>query len=535
MAAHGCGPKVETMGNYDFIVVGAGSAGCAVAGRLASESSAKVLLVEAGGSDRRFAVRVPLAAPSQFGTALDWAYETEPEPSCVDRRIAQPRGRVLGGCSAMNAMVWVKGSDLDYDGWQLPGWDWTDVAPVFARIERGPMRVTRVACPDELSRCFVAAARAAGVPAREDVSGPELDGAAITPVTIHNGQRWSAARGYLRRQPNLTVLTKATVNRVLIRNGRAAGIEYRQGQRVRCAYADREVVVSAGAFGTPQLLQLSGIGPADQLSRVGITPVVDNPRIGQGLTDHPHVWAIWALTPGHVGFADVGNPKWLVQWLLQRRGKLASNGGEALAHLRSTDDAPACDVQLVFAPGDALAKRSGFQPAMSVGCSYWTPKSQGSVLIRSTDPSVPPAIKLNLLGEHDDVEALVRAVQRSREIIATEPIASTVAREILPGPAVDLETFVRQTVVTTSHPACSVAMGSNQDSALDEQLRVRGIEGLRVADASALPRIPRANTNAPSIMIGERCADFLLSAGMQIARVGSAAPERRYHEDDASQ
>jgi choline dehydrogenase len=204
---------------YDFIVIGAGSAGCAVAGRLAAESSATVLLVEAGGSDRRLAVRAPLAGIQQFGTSLDWCYETEPEPGCADRRIPQHAGRVLGGTSAMNMMVWVKGSDLDYDGWQLPGWSWQDVAPVFARIEQGPMRVGRTPYPDELSKRWVAAARAAGVCADDDVSGPELDGAAIAPVTIHNGQRWSTSRGYLRHRDNLTVLTKAGVRRLIIRNG----------------------------------------------------------------------------------------------------------------------------------------------------------------------------------------------------------------------------------------------------------------------------------------------------------------------------
>ena len=224
-------------------------------------------------------------------------------------------------------------------------------------------------------------------------------------------------------------------------------------------------------------------------------------------------WAVWSLAPGYVGLADVANPKWLLQWLLRRSGKLTSNGGEALAHIRSTVDAPACDIQLIFTPGDARAEPRGgrFAPALSVGHSYWTPKSRGSVLIRSSDPAVPPAIRMNLLTEREDVEALVRAVQRTREIIATEPIASTVERELLPGAGADIEACIRNTAKTTSHPACSVAMGSEPDSPLDEKLRVRGVDNLRVADASALPEIPRANTNAPSIMIGERCADFLLA------------------------
>jgi choline dehydrogenase len=509
---------------YDFIVVGAGSAGCAVAGRLAAEPSSTVLLIEAGGSDRRLTVRAPLASIRQFGTSLDWGYETDPEPGCADRRISQHAGRVLGGTSAMNMMVWVKGSNLDYDGWQLPGWSWEEVAPVFERMERGPMRVGRTPYPDDLSTRFVAAARAAGVCADDDVSGPELDGATMTPVTIHNGQRWSTPRGYLQRRTNLTILTKAEVRRVIIRNGRAVGVEYRRRGRVLQAFADQQVVVSAGAYGTPQVLQLSGIGPADHLRGVGITPVVDSPRVGQGLTDHPHAWAIWSLKPGYVGLSDLTNPKWLLQWLFGRQGKFANSLVEAVAHIRSTTDLPACDFQLIFTLADATTDPHArkLKPALSVGHSYWTPKSRGSVLIRSSDPATPPAIRLNLLSERDDVEALVRAVRRSREIMATEPIAATIERELLPGAGSDIETSIRQTAITTYHPSCTVAMGNQPDSPLDEKLRVRGVDNLCVADASALPQIPRANTNAPSIMIGERCADFLLAQ----APAGRSAPER---------
>jgi choline dehydrogenase len=517
---------------YDFIVIGAGSAGCAVAGRLAAESSATVLLIEAGGSDRRLVVRAPLANIRQFGTSLDWNYETDPEPGCADRRIPLHAGRVLGGTSAMNMMVWVKGSDLDYDGWQLPGWSWRDVAPVFERIEQGPMRIGRIPFPDELSRRFVAAARAAGVSADDDVSGPDLDGAAITPVTIHEGQRWSTPRGYLQRRKNLTVLTKAAVHRVIIRRGRAVGVEYRRRGRIQEAFANREVVVSAGAYRTPHLLQLSGVGPADHLRNTGITPVIDSPLVGDGLTDHPHAWAVWSLKPGHAGLSDTTNPKWLLQWLFGRRGKFANSLVEAVAHIRSTADLPACDFQLLIALADATADPSvgKLAAAFSVGSSYWTPKSRGSVLIRSSDPEIPPAIRMNLLCERDDVEALVRGVQRTREIMGTEPIASAVDRELLPGRGSDIEAHIRETAITTYHPSCTVAMGNQPDSPLDESLRVRGIDSLRVADASALPRIPRANTNAASIMVGERCADFLLAqatAGPPVAAPNRPSPTDR--------
>ena len=258
---------------------------------------------------------------------------------------------------------------------------------------------------------------------------------AIAPVTIHNGQRWTTARGYLHRQKNLTVVTKAEVRRVIIRNGRAVGVEYRRRGRQQQAFADQEVVVSAGAFGSPQLLQLSGVGPADHLRSVGITALVDSPRVGDGLTDHPATFATWDLAPGHIGLADAANPKWLLQWLLGRRGKLTSNIMEALAHVRSTAGLPACDFQIVFAPIDVLAGTTGaaLKPTASVMQSYWTPKSRGSVLLRSADPATPPAIRMNLLTERDDVDALMRAIKLSREIIATEPIASTVEREISPG------------------------------------------------------------------------------------------------------
>ena len=362
-------------------------------------------------------VRAPLAFGRQFGTSLDWAYESEPEPGCANRRIGQPRGRVLGGTSAMNGMVWVKGSNLDYDGWRLPGWSWDDVAPVFARIEEGPMRVTRVAYPDELSQRFVAAARAAGIAANDDVSGPELDGVAIAPVTIHNGQRWTTPRGYLNHQKNLTVVTKAEVRRVIIRNGRAIGVEYhRHGRRGRQqqAFADQEVVLSAGAFGSPQLLQLSGVGPADHLRSVGITALVDSPRVGDGLTDHPSTFATWALAPDYVGLSDAANPKWLLQWLTwpPRQAHQQHHGGAGpcpvdggFTGVRLSDR-----LRTHRCPGRA-PPAGALKPTASVMQSYWTPKSHGSVMVRSSDPATPPAIRMNLLTERDDVDALIRAMQ----------------------------------------------------------------------------------------------------------------------------
>jgi choline dehydrogenase len=511
--------------SYDYVVVGAGSAGCAVAARLAAASHS-VLLIEAGGSDLRIPVRAPLGYGAQMGGATDWAFESEPEPGCDGRRIPQPRGKVIGGTSAMNAMLWVRGTRIDYDGWRMPGWGWDDVEPVFRRIESGPMHVTRVPEPDEVSRRFVAAARASGVAANDDLCGPDLDGAAISPVTVWKGQRWSTARAYLdpvRRRSNFSLVTGALVRRVVIDDGVAVGVEYERQGRRHTAMVRREIVLSAGSFGTPALLQLSGIGSAEHLRAVGITPVMDSQRVGHNLTDHPATFMNWELAPGFVGLADARHPKWLLRWLIRRSGKLTSNLMEAVAHIRSAPDLPAPDFQLISAPMYARIDEITYpRPALSILQSYWTPASRGSVMVRSPDPLEAPAIQLNTLTAGGDLAAFVRAIRRTREIVATEPLASAVGVELHPGPQVntdaELAAWVRATVATTGHPACSAAMGTEPDSVLDERLRVRGVARLRVADASALPRIPRANTNAPAIMVGERCADFILEDAVLAAR-----------------
>jgi len=517
------------MSTYDHIVIGAGSAGCAVAGRLSEDPARKVLLIEAGKSDRRLEARAPLAFSGLFHTARDWDYLTEPEPGCDGRRLYQPRGKLIGGCSAMNAMLWVRGSDQDYDGWGVPGWSWEEVLPYFHKLEDhflqdgehgigGPMRIRRLTSPDPVTGAFVEAAAATGIPIAEDISGPRLEGVQHSPTTTSGGRRWSTARGYLdpaRKRGNLTVMTGALVRRVVIRDGRAVGVEIERGGKFQEIRATGDVVLSAGAFNTPHVLQLSGIGPAEHLRDIGVDVVVDAPAVGAHLTEHPMTFVNFELRDPWIGLSDAAHPKHLLRWLPRGGGKLASNVGEALAHIRTLPELTAPDMQLVFGPtfywehGAAEHPR----PAMMAAQSYWTPQSRGTVLARSKDPAEKPAVLLNLLTERADVEALMRGIRRTREIFATAPLRDMVAAEITPGAAVqsdaELERWIRATCEHTYHPSCTARMGEPGDGAVDAELRVHGVEGLRVADTSVLPTITRANTNAPAIMVGERCAAFI--------------------------
>jgi len=511
---------------YDYVVVGAGSGGAAVAARLAENPRVTVLLVEAGGSDFRLETRAPAAFGEQFHKKGDWDYFTEPEPAAAGRRIHLPRAKVVGGCSAMNAMLWVRGSDRDFDGWGIEGWGWKDVEPVYRRMEShflgddlhgldGPMRINRLTTPDETAVAFVEAAVAAGIKRNDDISGPDLDGVALAPTTTVNGRRWSTARGYLDTavtRPNFTLMTKTLVERVLVENGRVVGVVVREGGTRRTLAVRHEVVISGGAYNTPQLLQLSGIGDAEHLKSLGIEVVADNPEVGAHLKEHPFSFTNFELNEPWKGLFGVEkNPMHIVNWLLKGTGPLASNVAEAIAHVRTRDDLEVPDMQLVFAPAffweNGEAKHD--KAALSIMQSYWEPKSTGHVRIRSTDPTEHPEILMNMLSDPQDVEALMRGIELTRRIVASAPYDTMVSREINPGPDVQtpeqLERFIRETTLHTYHPACTAGMGR----VLDEKLRVKGVRGLRVADASALPEITHGNTNAPSILMGERCADFI--------------------------
>jgi choline dehydrogenase-like flavoprotein len=517
----------------DYVIVGAGSAGCTLAARLTEDPSVSVTLVEAGGKGRHPNISIPAAFANQFRTKLDWDYNTEPEPHCDGRSLYIPRGKGLGGSSSMNAMLYVRGRPLDYDLWAsqgCDGWGWNDVRPYFLTAENnergasehhavgGPLNVADELSPRRLTARFIASAEAAGIPRIPDYNGPEQDGVSPVQVTQRNGARFSAADAYLRpnmKRPNLEVITGATVLGVELIGGRAAGVRVRgRGRRERVINAEREVILSAGAIGSPQLLLLSGIGPADHLRSVGVTVHHDLPGVGENLHDHPYVVCIWeSSAPESLYGAD--KPKPMLEWILRRSGPLTSTVAEAFAFVRSRPGLPAPDLQFHFAP--AYFADNGFEEfdghAFTSGPVLVSTKSRGNLRLRSSDPLDKPRILTNTLAEPEDMASLVAGVKLAREIASTGPLAEAAAREIYPGPGVDddadIEAFVRQHVDLLYHPVGTCKMGTDDAAVLDPQLRVRGIDGLRVVDASVMPQIPGGNTNAPTIMIAERAADLI--------------------------
>jgi choline dehydrogenase-like flavoprotein len=518
---------------FDYVVVGAGSAGCAVAGRLSEDPDVSVLVLEAGGRDRSPNIKIPAAFSKQFKTRLDWDYSTGPEPHLDGRELYVPRGKSLGGSSSMNAMMFVRGRPLDYDGWReagCTGWGYEDVLPYFKRMESyepvssdahgagGPVSVANQVEPRVLTRRFLEAAQATGIPANPDINSPEQDGVSLTPVSQRNGRRWSTADAYLRpamKRPNVTVKTGAQALEILFDGGRASGLRWR-GPRGRShdSTANREVVLSAGAIGTPQLLMLSGIGPGEQLRSIGVEVRVDSPGVGENLQDHPFFLLCYEATEPE-GLADAEKPWALLQWLLRRRGPLTSNVGEAMAFIRTRPGLPAADVQLLFGP--AYYHDHGFDThdgeAFSLAAALIAPRSRGWLRLRSSDPGEKPELVGNHLAEPEDVAALIAGFRTLREISDAAPLADVRGATLVPSEEVEsdeeIEAFLRQETQLLYHPVGTCRMGSDTDAVVDPELRVRGVEGLRVADASVMPTITGGNTNAPTIMIGEKAADLI--------------------------
>ena len=537
---------------FDYIVVGAGSAGCVLADRLTASGRYRVLLLEAGGRDRNIWIHIPLGYGKLFNDPkVNWLYSTEPEPTMNNRTLIQPRGKVLGGSSSINGLLYIRGQAEDFDHWRQlgnAGWSFEDVLPYFRRAEDqergadalhgtgGPLAVSNVSEPHPLCEAFIAAAQQAGFPRNDDFNGPSQEGAGYFQLTARNGRRCSTAVGYLRaakRRPNLKVVTDALASRIQFSGRRATGVEYRQGDATHVAHASGEVIVAGGAFNSPQLLQLSGLGPAALLRSQGIGVVADMPGVGADLQDHLQVRMQYRCTEP-ITMNDVIN-SWRhsiaagLRYVLSRKGMLTIGAGYAGGFFRSHPDALTPDVQVHFIifSGDASGAALHPFPGFIASVCQLRPESRGFVRIKSANPAVPPAIQPHYLSSQHDCDTVVAGMKLLRKIMRQPAMRHYIAEERAPAPDctsdTDLLAFARATGSTVFHPTSTCRMGSDATAVVDERLRVRGIERLRVVDGSIMPAVVSGNTNAAVVMIGEKGADMILQDAAASAPVAIPA------------
>ena len=535
------------MDETDFIIVGAGSAGCVLANRLTENGKYRVTLIEAGGTDRRFFVQLPLGYGKLFyDPAVNWLYKAEPDPGLADQADHWPRGRLLGGSSSINAMVYIRGHSADYADWKAagnPGWGWDEVLPAYRAMEDneaggdafrgtgGPLFVSANRKGlHPLVTDYIAAGKAAGLEENADFNGARQEGIGIYQMTIHHARRNSAARAFLRpamKRGNLRVITGAQVTRVLIEGGRATGVEFRRGGHVERLTARAEVILSGGAVNSPQLLQLSGVGPGALLQDHGLTTLVDNPNVGDHLSDHQGINYTFRMTVPT--YNQLLRPWWGkllagMQYVLLGGGPLAKSINHAGGFFRTSPDRDRPNMQLYMQAFSTLLPRPGERPiltpdpfpGMSLGLSNCRPTSTGQIRIASPDPLAHPRIVANALSTNHDVQEMLEAVKYLRHLAAQPPLARLIAEELRPGPEVTTDAALiddfRQRSGTVYHPSCTCRMGPDAGtSVVDARLRVHGVQGLRVCDASVFPNLISGNTNAPAMMVGWKGAEIILA------------------------
>lgn len=528
--------------HYDYVIVGAGAAGCVVANRLTADPGTSVLLLEAGGRDWSPLIHMPVGFTKLSGPRVNWMFSTVPQAQLGGREMWYPQGRVLGGSTSINAMIYIRGQHEDYDRWAELGnkdWSFENVLPFFRRAERnerlnddyhgsdGAMNVTEQVQHNPLSKAFVRAAQELGVPFIADFNGAVQEGVSWYDVTQKNARRESASTAYLgsiRHRRNLTVQTHALATRVLVEGGRAIGLEYQLKGKPTTVYADRELVLSGGAVNSPRLMLLSGIGPAQELHALGIPVVHDLPGVGKNLQDHMDVYLTAETTPVSYNESDRPDKALLagLQYLTTRTGPVTASVCEAGMFVRSTDAVETPDIQMHALPayvidhGRLRVKGHG----MTINTCHLRPRSVGTVTLRSADPAAHPAIDPNFLDDPYDWDASIAGFHWGREMLHTKAFAPFVRKEFMPGADIrsdsEVRDYIRRWAKTDYHPVGSCKMGSDDMAVVDEQLRVHGVEGLRIIDASIMPTLISGNTQATSIMIGEKGAHHVLR--------GTAAP-----------
>ncbi|MEE4349741.1 MAG: choline dehydrogenase [Pacificimonas sp.] len=544
------------MDSFDYIIVGAGSAGCVLANRLTEDPDTRVLLLEAGGRDTSPMIHIPVGYASTLkDPKVNWLYETEEDPGSGGRTHVWPRGKVLGGSSSINGLLYIRGQKQDYDGWGqlgLRGWTWDDVHPYFVRSQHqeregldghgsgGPLNVSDVTETHPVSDAVVEAGVQAGIPRNDDLNSGDQEGITYYQLTVKDGRRCSAAVAYLnpaKGRKNLTIATNAQATRVIIRDGRAIGIEYSQKGELKTARADGEVILSGGAINSPQLLELSGIGQPEVLKAQGIGVVQALPGVGENLQDHYVVGTQFRLKPGtpsvNAQTRGLSLIKEAVKYFATKKGLLTLSAAHIAAFIRTRPGLEAPDVQYHILPATVdtqkLAESASMElekePGLTIAPCQLRPESRGSVHIKSGDPLAHPAIRPNYLADPLDQETIVAGLRWARKIAEQDALKPYVAHETVPGPEVETDAelleYARENGATIYHPVgtCKMGVESDPNAVVDDRLRVRGITGLRVVDASVMPKLVSGNTNAPTIMIAEKASDMI----REDARMAKAA------------